>query len=182
MSAIIAARGKRSRLDSRRRNVGGSCRPLLRDAAWRLWRRRDQGGKAGNWGEVTQLGPVVYGQRIRLLSRGKSQQTFDYPQLRSSARRGSIAETSCQRRRFYLQPTVTGIAAKTRHRSRIIVREISPADLLQYHRIRINSSESWHAGLRHPGASGSRRDELYGGAGRRADTSSDRACGHDWRG
>src|SRR5260370_8707146 len=145
MSAIIAARGNRSRLNSRRRNGGGACRPLLRDAAWRLWRRRDQGGKAGNWRPVTQLGPAVYGQRIRLLSRGKSQQTFDYPQLRSSARRGSIAETSCHRRRFYFQPTVTRIAAQTRHLSIIIVREISPADLLQYHRIRINRAERWHA-------------------------------------
>src|SRR5260370_7927010 len=120
MSAIIAARGNRSRLNSRRRNGGGACRPLLRDAAWRLWRRRDQGGKAGNWRPVTQLGPAVYGQRIRLLSRGKSQQTFDYPQLLSSARRGSIPETSCQRRPFYLQPPIPAIPTKTHHLSTFI--------------------------------------------------------------
>src|SRR5207302_938270 len=83
-------------------------------------------------------------QRIRLLSRGESQQTIDYSQLRSSARRGSLAETPRKRRRFHCQPAVTGIASKTRHRSGFAVREISAAHLLQHHRVRIHWPESGH--------------------------------------
>jgi len=86
MSAIIAARGNNPRFNSRRRNDGSAGRPVLRHAAWRFRRRRNQGGAAGNRRPVTRLGSAVCGQRIRLLSRGESQQTIDYSQLRSSAR------------------------------------------------------------------------------------------------
>src|SRR6267154_899979 len=162
MSAIIAARGNRSRFSSRRGNDGGACRPLLRHAARRFWRRRHQGRKAGERRPIPQLGSTICGQRIRLLSRRKSQQTLHYAQLRSSARRRSIAETSGKRGRLYRQPTITRIAAKARYRSGIVVRKISAPHLLQHHRVRIHWPESRHAGLRHPGASGSRRDELHG--------------------
>ena len=155
-------RGNHSRFDSRRGNDGGARRTVLRHAARRFWRGGDQGGAAGNRRPVARMGSAVCGQRIRLLSRGESQQTIDYSQLRSSARRGSLAETPPKRRRFHCQPAVTGIASKTRHRSRFAVREISAAHLLQNHRVRIHWPKSGHARLRHSCASGSWRDELHG--------------------
>src|SRR6266850_245254 len=181
MSAIIAARGDNPRFNSRRRNDGSAGRPVLRHAARRFRRRRNQGGAAGNRRPVTRRGSAVRGQRIRLLSRGESQQAIHYSQLRSSARRGSVAETPRKRRRFYCQPTVAGLASKARHRSGFALCEISTPRLLQHHRLRIHGAESGHARLRHSRASGGRPDEFHGGAGRRADALSDRNCGHDLR-
>src|SRR5438552_3240284 len=76
-------RGNHSRFDSRRGNDGGARRTVLRHAARRFWRGGDQGGAAGNRRPVARMGSAVCGQRIRLLSRGESQQTVDYSQLRS---------------------------------------------------------------------------------------------------
>src|SRR5216683_2209183 len=161
-SAIIAARGNNSRCDSCNRNDGGAGRAVLRHAAWRFRRRCDQGGAARRWRPVTRLGPAVCGQRIRILSRGQSQQALDYSQLQSSARRGSVAEIARERRCFYYQPTVSDIASKARHRSGFAVRQTPAPDLLQHHRVWTFRPENGHAGLRHSRASRSRRDELHG--------------------
>src|SRR5260370_41012756 len=79
-SAIIAARGNNSRFDSRRGNDGGARLAVLRHAAWRFWRGRDQGGAAGNRRPVPRLGPALWGKRVRLLSCGEIHHAIYYSQ------------------------------------------------------------------------------------------------------